>query len=271
MADPLWVTYAWVDNEEGDFSYLVQELRAVGVEAIYDRVSLVPGQRLWDQIGDKITKSPLSGWAYLLTPNSVHNERCREELAYALYRALTDKGAEFPLIGLLKDVQIADVPPALQVRLCVNLADPKWQQQAKAGVEARIPKLPWAEASRFIWNVQSGYRGNPNHIAVEVRPRFSSVMYWRFVIPASATVIGWGHGPASGGAISGVKMSVVEGQLELSDGTPCAFFGSGDALSASVSAYAVFENQLPAFVAFGTAREAFGPPVPPLEVLQTGT
>ncbi len=80
MADPLWITYAWVDNEEGDFSYLVQELRTVGVEAIYDRVALIPGQRLWEQIGDKIMNSVLSGWAYLLTPNSVRNERCREEL-----------------------------------------------------------------------------------------------------------------------------------------------------------------------------------------------
>jgi len=42
----LWITYAWKDNEEGDFSYLVQELEGVGVRARYDRIALVTGRRL---------------------------------------------------------------------------------------------------------------------------------------------------------------------------------------------------------------------------------
>lgn len=253
MAEPLWITYAWVDDEEGDFSYLIQELGSVGVEATYDKVELIPGLRLWEQIGEKIMQSPLSGWAYLLTPNSVTREACKEELAYALYRALNDKGGDFPLIGLLHGVEIEDVPPALRVRLCVNLADPDWRKLARAGVEGRAPQMPPKEVSQFVCKVHPGYLSNRQYFAVEVRPRYGSVMYWRFVVPTSAAVVQWGHGPASGGAMSSAKINVVEGQLELADGTPCAFFGSGDAVSAGVGAYAVFDKQLPDFVAFGTA------------------
>ena len=67
------------------------------MRAEYDRIQLVPGQRLWEQIGERVTKGPFDGWAYLLTPSSLQSEPCREELAYATYRALTDKGAAFPL------------------------------------------------------------------------------------------------------------------------------------------------------------------------------
>ncbi len=26
VTNPLWITYSWADNEEGDFDYLIQEL-----------------------------------------------------------------------------------------------------------------------------------------------------------------------------------------------------------------------------------------------------
>jgi len=32
--NPLWITYAWDDEEEGDFSYLVQELAGIGIALI---------------------------------------------------------------------------------------------------------------------------------------------------------------------------------------------------------------------------------------------
>ena len=88
-------TYAWTDTTEGDFDYLVQRLTEHGVTAQFDRVALVPGQRLWEQIGQKIFSDELSGWAYLLTPNSIRSAPCQEELAYALCRALNQKAARF--------------------------------------------------------------------------------------------------------------------------------------------------------------------------------
>lgn len=119
MPDPIWITYSWADNDEGDFDYLVQELEKAGISALYDKIALIAGRRLWQQIATKIEKEPLSGWAYLITPQSVSSEACQEELGYALQRALETKGKEFPLIGLLHQVSIKDVPLALRIRLCV--------------------------------------------------------------------------------------------------------------------------------------------------------
>lgn len=86
--DPLWITYAWQDNDEGDFDYLVAELADVGVTATYDKIALIPGRRLWTQIANRITTDALSGWAYLVTSASLDSPACQEELAYALDRAL---------------------------------------------------------------------------------------------------------------------------------------------------------------------------------------
>lgn len=258
--DPLWITYAWTDEEEGDFSYLVQELKRAGVEASYDKVALIPGRRLWEQIADRITRSPLSGWAYLLTPNSLESEACREELAYALDRALSAKGGDFPLIGLLHGVRVEDVPPALRVRLCVSLASPAWKEEITAALEGRPPRRTVEVQTRFVWRTHRNYGGNMTHIAVEVRPRFGTIMYWRFVVPASSTIVEWGFGPANGGALSMIKTSVVQGGSVEVEGTSCSWFGAGDALSPSISAYVVFEGRLPKFVCFGQAEEPFGGP-----------
>ncbi len=58
----------------------------------------------------------------------------------------------------------------------------------------------------------------------------------------------------------------IEGTLDL-QGTPCVFFGCGDALSPSTSAYAVFQSQLPEFIGFGGAQEPFGLPTD-VEIVQ---
>ena len=48
----VWITYAWVDNEEGDFTYLVQELNTYGVDAKYDKIAIIPGRDLQGNPGD---------------------------------------------------------------------------------------------------------------------------------------------------------------------------------------------------------------------------
>jgi hypothetical protein len=257
--NPLWITYAWKDDEGGDFSYLVQELRAVGIEATYDKVALIPGLRLWEQIADRITSSPLGGWAYLLTPSSLESEACREELAYALDRALGARGSDFPLIGLLHGVRIEDVPPALRVRRCISLANPDWKEEVAAAIEGRPPRIQLAAQAKYVWNVHPSYLGDPSQMAVEVRPRFGAIVYWCFVVPAQSTIVAWGFGPAGGGALSGTMMTVVEGTLELR-GLPCTFLGAGSPLSPSVSAYIVFADQPPEFVGFGEAQRPYSAP-----------
>ncbi len=55
MCSPIWITYVWADNDEGNVDYLVDQPTENGVPAIYDKIALVPGQRLWDHIADHIT------------------------------------------------------------------------------------------------------------------------------------------------------------------------------------------------------------------------
>jgi len=257
-AKTLWVTYAWVDTEGGNFDFIVNELSSVGVRAEYDRIQLVPGQRLWEQIGERITKGPFDGWAYLLTPSSLKSEPCREELAYATYRALTDKGAAFPLMGLLLGVSIDDVPPALKVRLCINMADPAWKEQVKAGLERRAPTPAPSAASKYVWRLHRAYGGDQNAVAVEVQPRFGELLYWRFAYPEGTNLAKWGHGPSNGGGINGMRNMAISGRCQI-DGRDVAFCGSSDRLSASVSAYLSLRYPLPDKVYFGTTREAAGP------------
>ena len=61
MAKPLWITYAWIDNKDGDFVHIINSLRAHGIETLFDRLALIPGQRLWEQIGSKITAGDIGG------------------------------------------------------------------------------------------------------------------------------------------------------------------------------------------------------------------
>lgn len=259
MPDPLWITYAWVDNEEGNFDFLAQELRQAGVPVGYDKIALVPGRRLWPQIAARISTDPLAGWAYLLTPNSLTSPACQEELTYALQRALETRGDEFPLIGLLHRVSIRDVPLALRVRLCVNLANPDWIEEIRAAIAGTPPRRAVATQDEFVTKIHRNYLGQAGRLAIEIRPRFGEVRYWRWAFPTSGPQpISWGVGPANGGGIGGVHRETVEGKYDNIGGTPMRFVGAGDPIGPSASAYAVFDSLLPEKFFFGVAREPFG-------------
>jgi hypothetical protein len=256
----LWITYAWDDDAEGDFSYLVQELNSIGVDARYDKVALIRGQGLWDQIGEQIISRGIDGWAYLLTSNSLSSNACREELRYALYRALSDKGEGFPLIGLIHGVSISDVPPSLRVRICIDLAGSFWKEEVKSALDRRPPEIPIKAQMKYAWKIHSNFGGDPALTAIEVRPRFGQMTFWRFIIPKPATIAGWGRGPAGGKGMSGPQMQICSNPDTEWNGRPAAWFGSGDLLSPSVSAYVVFSGSPPQHIWFSSASEPFGAP-----------
>lgn len=259
MTAPLWITYAWADNAEGGFDFLVQQLGKAGIPALYDKIALVPGRKLWTQIAAKIEGEPLSGWAYLITPNSLSSMACQEELSYALQRTLETKGQEFPLIGLLHQVSIRDVPIPLRVRLCVNLANPDWIEEVRAAVVGQPPMRSIAEQPALVVKVHAGYLANPNATAVEFRPRFGELTYWRIGFPASGPrPVSWGSGPANGGGISPVRTASIEGTGLKVNGVEMNFVGAGNPLSASTSAYVVFHGKLPSTLFFGVSPEPFG-------------
>jgi len=256
---PLWITYAWADNAEGDFDYLIQQLAADGVIALYDRVALIPGQHLWAQLGERICSDALAGWAYLLTPASLASRPCQEELAYALQRAIETKEEAFPLIGLLHNVSIRDVPPALRTRLCVNLANPDWIEEIRAALEQRPPARHTPTQHNLIIRQHDAYLGNSGMKAIEVRPRFGDLRFWRFAFPTSGPQpVSVGFGPANGSGIASNMSSVIRGEIPQVNGMPMKVYGAGDAISASTSAYAIFSGETPESFIFGTARQSFG-------------
>ena len=108
----LWLTYAWADNNEEDIDFIVQELdRIPELEVKLDRRNLVPGQRLWTQIGGFITDpNERDAWAMVVSAESVQSEACIEELSYALDCALGSKRDGFPIIGLLHGIAPSEVP-----------------------------------------------------------------------------------------------------------------------------------------------------------------
>ena len=245
----LWITYAWSDNDSGDFDYLVTKLADVGVEAQYDKVALIPGLRLWEQIEGQILSEQTAAWAILLTPSSLASEPCREELAIALDRALRS-GATFPLIGLLHDIGIDDVPAVLRTRLCVDLRDPNWAELVKAGVAQRAPAQgPSATGGEKIVALHTPFQGNASVAAVEFRPRFRELPDWVFVVSEKVQVQAWGTGPAGGGPLS---MTQVLRSADVSRGEfRGKEYGGIQPISPAVSAYlvvAVCELPFMAFV-----------------------
>jgi hypothetical protein len=252
----LWITYAWTDNEEGDFDYLVQELNSHNLNCSYDRVALIPGKRLWEQIAEKILNSKTDAWAYLITKNSLDSEPCKEELAYALDRALSSKETGFPIIGLVHNVPFNQIPVALKARLCVSLKDPNWRQQVIAGVNSRAPEIEPETQEKFKINIHSFPNGDT---AIELKTRFEELRNWRMAVPSSVIIKEGGTGISGSYNINSVANSYVEGTVDI--GTEkCKYIGTGDPINSSTSAYLLVEGPLPHFFAYGFAKEPFGHP-----------
>ena len=256
----LWITYAWIDNQEGNFDYLVQELVNSGIETRYDRIQLIPGQRLWEQIGERISDPSLRAWAYLITSNSLQSQPCREELEYAVNRAIQAKDSVFPLIGLVvPSVLFDDVPISLRVRLCVNLSSPNWIEEIRAGLELRPPRLIDTSQTRYIYNVTQSFNGTSVTTTIEIRPRFNEVHFWRVALPTNCTIQNFGVGPANTRQITGILEMTMEGMTGEVNGRQARLIGAGTRLTPGTSAY-IFVTGNPDFIAFGTANEAFGMP-----------
>jgi hypothetical protein len=256
----LWTTYAWKDNEEGNFDFLMQELNNFGIPTEYDKVAIIPGQRLWTQIADKINSADTTGWAYLITPNSLASEPCLEELYYALNRTLETKSKHFPIIGLVTNgVSFDDVPTALKIRLCVNLASPNWKDQIMAGLLMQPTKKIDTTQTRFIYNISQDFNGTGITTTIEIRPRFEELHFWRIAVPVTSNILRFGVGPANTNQITGMLEMSIEGQLQL-NGADCKIVGAGTKLTAGTSAYIFIDNEVPEFVAFGLANEVFGMP-----------
>lgn len=132
----LWMTYAWKDNEDEDVDHIIAEIRAKGIEVGYDRVQLLAGHLIWEQIAAAINSDEVTAWAIYISENSLRSRPCREELAYALDRALSSKGDDFSLVGLFNGDFDRDLMPApLAVRLGINLLNNDWADQLVTAIK----------------------------------------------------------------------------------------------------------------------------------------
>ena len=208
----LWLTYAWKDNENADVDHIIAELKKTGLGVKYDRVQLLAGRRLWDQIDKGIADPAVcDAWAIFVSKDSLRSEPCQEELAYALDRGLRTRN--FPLIGIFPEpIDRTLVPSAIATRLYVTLQDPQWAQRVADAVSGNSTVTDATPPHPYHVKLHKDGGG----IVLEVRPR-SGRWYPFMTAVSSAERAGLrlvGYGPY--GELPGALM-VSQNDFELTD------------------------------------------------------
>ncbi len=255
----VWIVYPWVERKERDFGYVISQLKDAGVEASWDEVQFAPGTPLWQQIVPRLVGSNVNAFACIMTAHWQVRRACCDELVTALDQVLDFKGPDFPRVNLLCGIAVQDLPPTLRMLPCISLADSNWNLQFAKSLKATPHGLEPEHQTRFTWKVHPAYGGNPEITAVEVCAKAESIQYWRFAVPRQAPPCHWGQGPSGGGDISPFKVAPVKGSGRYAH-YDVAWFGAGNAVTKTESAYVLFSGRLPDFVCFGLAKTPYGPP-----------
>lgn len=239
----LWLTYAWKDNEDKDIDYIIQELDKTDISVKFDRRNLIPGQRLWTQIGGFITDpNECDAWGIVLTRNSLESDACIEELSYALDRALDSKGEKFPLFALLHNISSKMLPPALKIRLCINLEDTDWVSQVLAAVKQSALGYTPSDLSPYILKEHP----TDNGYWLEIRPRFERISPFMvavdYVEKSSRNVTRCIAGSAGVPAL-GTMWSWIDSDGTLTDGTHIWFWQGGNEASSIYSYYLFYKKR----------------------------
>ena len=240
----LWLTYAWKDNEDKDVDFIIQELDKADIEVRFDRRQIIPGRRLWPQIGGFITDPrECDAWSILLTANSLKSEACIEELCYALDRALDAKGETFPVFALLHQIAPKDMPPALKSRLAISLEDQDWVERVVAAVEGLSPGSVPTECPDFVLTeheTEDGY-------CLEIRPRFERIAPFGVAVDYDEKVSGnvtHGHiGPANRIPTGHVAFSWTDSETTLTDGTRAWVWGADNEANSTFSYYLFYRKR----------------------------
>lgn len=249
----VWITYAWVDNAQGDVDFTAQELIRAGLTVKLDRWNLTAGKRLWDQIGSFIVDPSLSdGWILYATQASLGSEACKEELYYALERAIASRGTDYPVIAIFPATVDSNlIPPAIRSRLYVSLCDPDWKERIVAAVERRQPTVNHAPVSPYQLTVHR----QDGHQIVEVRPRAGTWSPFLAAIPISEkqTVSPTlAHGPAGSPPMGCMLMNC--GEQASSDGQHWILFAGNEATP--TQSYYISCKVLPSILVFGVNGRA---------------
>ena len=184
MRETLWVTYAWADDEDNDVQFLAQELTAAGIDIKLDRWTIGAGERLWPQI-EKFIQGPdkCDAWMMVATSASLGSEPCKEEFAFALDRALNNRGKDFPVMALfLGPVEESMIPASIRTRLYVSVTDPDWKERIVAAAEGRAVNIARPNVEPYQLTVHDIAPGQ--RITIEVRPRAGTWNPFLAAIPA---------------------------------------------------------------------------------------
>lgn len=142
------LTHPWVVKAQADFAYLAYQLRSVGLEVIYDPIEVRPEVKLWDHIASRITSEGIAGWVYVLTQRFLADRRCRDELVATLDRVCKEKGAGFPLAGLLTGIAPLSLPPALRLRPCFPWRIRTGNSSSARSSRTTHPRVPFGKSVR---------------------------------------------------------------------------------------------------------------------------
>jgi hypothetical protein len=169
----LWLTYAWDDNKNSDVDFVAQELQTADIAVRLDRWDVQSGRRLWEQLDRFITDpAETDGWLIYATTNSLGSEPCKEELAYALQRALNIRGGAFPLMALFPaTIDKSLIPSAISTRLYTSLKDTDWKERIVSGLNGRSPNISRPLITPYELSVHEGVE---NKKYIEIRPRAGS-------------------------------------------------------------------------------------------------
>ena len=248
----LWITYTWADNQEQDVDFLAQELGGADLTIKLDRWNLTAGRRLWDQIADFITNPAHSdGWAIYATQSSLGSEACREELAYALDRALGSRNDAYPVIALFPGpVDTTLLPASLRVRLCVSTTDPGWKERIVAAVERRPMTIGSDPLQPFVAQAIRPAPPPYKHV-LEFRPRAGGWNPFIFGVPVQEKELAGGTirtgPPRRMPALDGLHISGGEGPSN--NGEWWCWFGYQAATP--TQSYYAFLREMPSKLMFG--------------------
>ena len=212
---------------------------------------------MWEQIETFIADEAESdAWLLVATNNSLASQKCKEEFAYALDRALQSRGATFPVTALfLGPVDESLVPAGIRTRLFVTSADPDWKERILAAAEGRNPHIVPVEVQPFVLKVHEP-AGPEKRFAIEVRPRGGGVWAPFFAaVPAAERervnpmmMVGPSDVPTCGG------MLVNAGQGRSDDGKWWTMVASNQANP--TTSYYVWCDRLPSELVFGVNGRA---------------
>jgi len=198
MKKSVWLTYDWRDNENKDVDFCVQELES-DLIVKRDQRDLIAGKRLWEQIEHVISNASQSdGWLIYATQNSLTNEKCKEELSYALDRALETRGADYPIIGIFpSSIDRELIPAPIRTRRYVTLKDPDWKERIVAAIEKKQPNVTKPVIEPYF--LRMTLTENEDYV-IELRPRAGTWSPFIIAIPLEEKDIvslNIKHGPAN--------------------------------------------------------------------------